>query len=427
MARVPSLKIFRHQAYRYYWIARQLISAGRQMVAVAIGWQIYDLARETRSVEESAFLLGLVGLTQFLPVLMLSLVAGQAADRIDRKLILVASNIVRIAVIGGLFAASYLPASLAIPAIFVAAAIMGGVNAFTPPASTALYPQLVPRDELPLAIAWNSLGFQGAAILGPAIGGFLYIGGPQLVYAVAGAIVVVAVLSFLAAKTPAHEPVKNARGLKMIFEGLRYVRDNKIVLGAISLDLVVVFFGGVTALLPVFARDVLHVGAEGLGLLRAAPAFGAGIVAAWMAVNPLSHRVGLWMLAAIAVYGAAMLGFAVSTLFWLSMAMLALTGAADMISMYIRMSLIQLATPDGMRGRVSSVSYIFISASNELGEFESGVAARFLGPVGAVLLGGAVAIASALAWVKLFPSLATADKFEDEAAVEKAQAPKYLE
>ena len=181
----------------------------------------------------------------------------------------------------------------------------------------------------------------------------------------------------------------------MIFAGLRYVRDNKIVLGAISLDLVVVFFGGVTALLPVFARDILHVGTEGLGFLRAAPALGAGIVAFLLATRPLSRRVGLWMLGAVAIYGAAMLGFAVSTLFWVSMGMLAITGAADMISVFVRQSLIQLATPDAMRGRVSSVSFIFISGSNELGEFESGVAARFLGPVGAVLLGGTVAILTA--------------------------------
>ncbi|GJL93625.1 MAG: MFS transporter [Hyphococcus sp.] len=387
------------------------------MIAVAIGWQIYDLARETRSIEESAFLLGLVGLAQFLPVLLLSLVGGQAADRIDRKLILIVSNALRLFVIGGLVAASFAPTPVAIPAIFVAAAAMGGINAFTPAASNALYPRLVPRDELPLAIAWNSLGFQAAAIFGPAIGGFLYIGGPHVVYTVSAAITASAIICFWFAQTPKHEPSPNARSLAMIFEGLRYVRDNKIVLGAISLDLVVVFFGGVTALLPVFARDVLHVGAEGLGILRAAPALGAGIVAFLLASRALTRKVGYWMLGAVAIYGAAMLGFALSTVFCFSMATLAITGAADMISVYVRQSLIQLATPDHMRGRVSSVSFIFISASNELGEFESGVAARFLGPIGAVLLGGGIAIATALAWTKLFPALAKADKFED-AAVE---------
>ncbi|NNE41614.1 MAG: MFS transporter [Marinicaulis sp.] len=412
---VPSLAIFRHQAYRHYWIARQLISAERQMITVAIGWQIYDLARETRSIEEAAFILGLVGLAQFVPVLLLSLVGGQAADRIDRKFILIASNVFRLLVIGGLYWASFTPTHIAIPAIFIASAAMGGINAFTPAASNALYPTLVPREDLPLAIAWNSLGYQSAAIIGPAIGGFLYIAGPDVVYAVAGVMTVIAIGLFSLAKTPKHEPDNSKRSLALIFEGIRYVRDNKIVLGAISLDLVVVFFGGVTALLPVFARDILHIGAEGLGILRAAPAAGAVVVAFLLARRSLTRKVGTWMLGAIAVYGVAMLGFAFSKLFWLSCAALVVTGAADMISVYVRQSLIQLATPDKMRGRVSSVSFIFISASNELGEFESGVAARFLGPVGAVILGGCVSLACAASWFKFFPGLAKADRFEDAA------------
>ncbi|MEM9014195.1 MAG: MFS transporter [Pseudomonadota bacterium] len=413
MLKLPPLQIFRHQAYRHYWIGRQLVSFARQMTAVAIGWQVYDLARETRSIEESAFLLGMVGLAQFLPVLTLSLVGGQAADRFNRKWILIIANAVRVFAIAGLIAVSAMETARALPLIFVIAALMGLVNAFVPAASNALYPRLVPRDELAQAIAWNSLGYQTAAILGPAAGGFLYIGGPQLVYGAATAITALAVISFLFARTPEHIPLKSANGASMIWEGLKYVRSNQIVLGAISLDLVVVFFGGVTALLPVFARDILYVGAEGLGFLRAAPALGAVLVAAWLAGRPLSRKVGPWMLVAVVVYGVAMLGFAVSTIFWASMVALAITGAADMISVYVRQSLIQFATPDAMRGRVSSVSFIFISASNELGEFESGVAARFLGPVGAVLLGGVVAITMAVAWIGLFPRLARADKFED--------------
>ncbi|MBB5520008.1 MFS transporter [Amphiplicatus metriothermophilus] len=415
MALAPSLAVFRHSAYLRYWIMRQLLSGGRQMLAVAIGWQVYDLARLTRSIEESAFLLGLVGLVQFLPVLLLSLVGGQAADRFDRKTILIVSNLVRLAAVLGLLATAGMPANIALPAIFVVAAVFGGVNAFTPAASNSLYPTLVPRAELHQAIAWNSLGYQGAAILGPALGGVLYIWGPQVVYGTAAAMTVAAIVSIAAANTPKPAPVAGARGLAMVFEGLRYVRDNKTVFGAISLDLVVVLFGGVTALLPVFARDILHVGSEGLGALRAAPALGAALVAAALAARPLSRKVGPWMLGAIGVYGAAMLVFAWSPLFWLSIIALAVTGAADMISVYVRQSLIQFATPDAMRGRVSSVSFIFISASNELGEFESGVAARFLGPVGAVVLGGTVAIATALAWTRLFPQLARADRFEDAA------------
>ncbi len=425
MRSVPSFSIFRHQGYRHYWIGRQLIGAERQMVAIAIGWQIYDLARLTRSIEESAFMLGLVGLTQFLPILVLSLPGGQAADRFNRKKILVYSNIIRFFVISSLFAASFAPAHIAIPAIFCAAFMNGAVSAFTPAASNALYPTLVPRKDLPLAIAWNSLGYQGAAVIGPAIGGFLFIGGAQMVYATAATLTLIGVAMFASVKAPAHQPLHNARGLSMIFDGLRYVRDNKLVLGSISLDLVVVFFGGVTALLPVFARDILMVGSEGLGLLRAAPAMGAGVVAFILAANPLSRKVGPLLLISIAIYGLAMIGFAMSELFWLSMAMLAVTGAADMVSMFIRMSLIQHATPDGMRGRVSSVSFIFIAASNELGEFESGVAARFLGPVGAVLLGGAVSLIAAASWLKLFPTLSKADRFEEleEETVEGEASP----
>ena len=206
MALTPSLSIFRHQGYRHYWIARQLISFGRQMIAVAIGWQVYDLARETRSIEESAFLLGIVGLVQFLPVLLLSLVGGQAADRFNRKLILIISTLVRMGAILALIMASSMPTAIALPSIFVAAAVMGCVNAFTPAASNSLYPRLVPREELPQAIAWNSLGYQIAAILGPAFGGFLYIGGPALVYGSAMVISIAAVLNFLIVRAPKHEP-----------------------------------------------------------------------------------------------------------------------------------------------------------------------------------------------------------------------------
>ncbi|MGE0410190.1 MAG: MFS transporter [Amphiplicatus sp.] len=412
MLHLPSLTVFRHRAYAYYWVMRQLISAARQMIAVAIGWQVYDLARLTRSVEESALLLGFVGLAQFLPVLLLSLVGGQAADRFDRKTILIVANIVRITTTLGLVATTSLAPAYAIPAIFAAAVIFGAVNAFTPAASNSLYPTLVPREDLAHAIAWNALGFQMAAILGPAFAGLLFIAGANAVYGTAAAMTACAVLSLAAAATPKQQPV-HARGLHLVIEGLRYVRDNKLVLGAISLDLVVVLFGGATALLPVFARDILHTGAEGLGLLRAAPAAGAAVVAFLLAARPITRRVGKRLLLAIAVYGLAMLAFAFSVSFWLSMAMLAVSGAADMISVYVRQSLIQFATPDGMRGRVSAVSFIFISASNELGEFESGVAARFLGPVGAVVLGGAVALATAGLWLRLFPSLARADSFDD--------------
>ncbi|MBY0421200.1 MAG: MFS transporter [Parvularculaceae bacterium] len=426
MAFAPSLRVFRHRAYRNYWIMRQLMTAGRQMRAVAIGWQVYDLARLDRSVEESAFLLGLVGLVQFLPVLALSLVGGQAADRFDRKRIILASNIVGFAANLLLIATAFLAPQLALPLVFVAAAVLGGVNAFFPAAGNALYPNLVPRAELSNAIAWNSLGFQSFAIAGPALGGFLYAAGAHVVYSISALMSLLAFLVMAVTKTPKQEPIPGADGFKMAMEGLRFVRDNKTILGAVLLDLIVVFFAGATALLPVFARDILHVGAGGLGLLRAAPAAGAAVVAFSLATRPLQNKVGRTMLVAIVVYGAATLVFASSTAFWLSMAALAVTGAADMISVYVRQSLIQFATPDAMRGRVSAVSFIFISASNELGEFESGVAARFLGPVGAVVLGGTVAIATAIAWIRLFPSLANADRL-DAAPQVVTQNPERIE
>lgn len=417
-ALIPSFEIFQYRSYRNFLIGRIIISAARQMVAVAIGWQVYDLARETRSIEESAFLLGMIGLTMFVPVLLLSLLGGQVADQYNRKAILIIANSLRTLVMLGLFFVTSFPTAIALKLIFVLAGILGIVNAFNPAASSALYPTLVPFKTLPQAIAWNSLGYQLAAITGPAIGGFLFIGGLKLVYGVATAFGVLGVLSFVLINAPRHVPNNQDRGLTMIKNGLRYVRDNKVVLGAISLDLVVVFFGGVTALLPVFARDILEVGAEGLGLLRSAPAFGAILVAFYLAMKPFNRKVGRNMLIAIVIYGLAMLGFALSKVFWLSMFLLAITGAADMISVYVRQSLIQIATPDAMRGRVSSVSFIFISASNELGEFESGVAARFLGPIGAVLLGGTVAVTAALSWPYLFSALSRADKYDDIAAEE---------
>ncbi|WP_425511345.1 MFS transporter [Parvularcula dongshanensis] len=426
LALTPSVQVLRHRPYAHFLTMRVLLAGARQMEAVAIGWQVYDLARLDRTVEESALLLGLIGLTQFVPVLLFSLIGGQVADRLDPKKILIATNTARFLATVILLATAFLAPRHALPSIFAVAVILGTVNAFVPAAANTLYPRLVPRAELPAAIAWNSLGFQSAAIAGPALGGVLYIGGPETVYGVSLVLIGLALLAIATAKTPKHIPPRRQRGLAMMKEGLLYVRGNKIVLGAISLDLVVVFFAGATALLPIFARDVLHVGTEGLGALRAAPAFGAGLVALGLAFAPLTQAVGRWMMAAIFVYGLSMLAFGLSTSFVLSLAALGVSGAADMVSMYVRQSLIQLATPDGMRGRVSSVSFIFVSASNELGEFESGVAARLLGPVGAVVLGGTAAIVTALAWFKLFPALTRADRFDElpgEAPAPAAGAP----
>lgn len=432
MALTPSLSIFRHRAYLYYWIARGTIAAARQMATITIGWQVYDVARTAKAsgglgLDEprAAFLIGMVGLAQFVPVFFLSLVGGQAADRLNRKMILIVCQTLRTLGLMGLVVSTFLTAVPALWLLFTVSVLFGGINAFTPAASNALYPTLVPRSELPNAIAWNSLGFTSAAIIGPAVGGLLLVYGEAVVYGVAISLMGVALTALLIMQAPKHVKQANVRGLEMILEGLRYVGSNRIVLGAISLDLIVVFFAGCIALLPVFARDILEVGEQGYGLLRAAPAVGAATVAFILAAKPLTRRVGPWMFLAVVIFGIATLVFGVSRVFWLSMAALVVYGAADMISMFVRQSLIQLATPDIMKGRVSSVSFIFISASNELGEFESGVAARFLGPVGAVILGGSVAICAALAWTRLFPQLWRADTFEDieEEPVAPGEAP----
>ncbi|MEM7569733.1 MAG: MFS transporter [Pseudomonadota bacterium] len=407
-----ALSVFRHRAYLHYWIMRQLVSASRQMGAVAIGFHIYGLARETRSVEESALLLGFVGLAQFLPVFFLSLLGGQIADTYNRKIILVIVNVVRLAAYAILVTTPLLATETAIWTIFAMAALLGVTNAFSPAAANALYPNLVPREDIRQAIAINSIGFQVSSIAGPAIGGFLYILGPDAVYSTCTVMSVLASLAIATARTPAQQkPTATAR-LELIIEGLRFIWSNKLLLGAISLDLVVVLFAGATALLPIFAKEVLGVGAEGLGVLRAAPAVGAALVAVTLAYKPLTRKSGAWMLWSIGVYGAATLVFGLSTLFWVSLIALAVSGAADMISVYVRQSIVQLTTPDTMRGRVSSVSFIFVSASNELGEFESGVAARFLGPVGAVVLGGAMAVFTAAIWPKVFPALARVDEIK---------------
>lgn len=420
MSSQSTFSIFRHRAYLHYWVMRQLVSAARQMVMVALAWQVYNLAR-TPILEGglgwdekgSTFLTGLIGLTIFLPVLFLSLIGGQAADRLNKKYILIAAHIIRFAAFAAILVSVSLPTQTALIVIFCAASAFGIIAAFVPAASNALFPTLVPRDELPRAIAWNSLGFQTSAILGPAIAGLLLTVSLSLVYIVGMVMSLLATLAIATAKTPEHVKQEVRSGFNMIVNGLRYVGTNKTVLGAISLDLVAVFFAGSVALLPVYARDILEVGPQGYGLLWSATAIGAATVAVILAVRPLTRRIGHWMFGAVALFGVSIIVFGLSTFFWLSFFALVIHGAADMISVYVRQSLIQLATPDAMKGRVTSVSFIFIAGSNELGEFQSGVATRFLGPVGAVLLGGAVAIGAAGVWMRLFPQLAKADRFED--------------
>lgn len=394
-----------------------------QIQAAAMGWQMYDAATRGRglSIAEGAFMLGLVGLAQFLPLLVLSLFGGQAADRYNRRLILTACIIAKAMILLGLALASHGSAEIVIPAIFAAAVTAGIINAFMPPAASALLPMLLPRDVLPQGIAWSSLAFQSALIVGPTIGGLLYAFGPTVPYLTAFALLAISAGLMFVLKAPRQEPVKDARTLSMISEGLRYVWSNKIVLGAISLDLVVVLLAGAVALLPVFARDILHAGPSELGVLRSAMGVGAASVALWLAVKPLRARVGMWMFGATIVFGVATIVFGLSQWLWLTALALAIAGGVDMISVYVRQSLIQLATPDPMRGRVAAVSFVFISASNELGDFEAGLMARIFGPVLAVTIGGIGAVAASLAWMRLFPALAKADGFEPSTLPPQAQ------
>jgi MFS family permease len=422
--RLPSLVPFRHHNFRLFWAMRALGTLGFQIQATTIGWQVYEIARDSgRSVADSAFLLGLVGLAQFAPLLLLSPYGGQAADRWNRKRILQAYQIAKIVTLLALMATAALASDAALIAVFIAATISGCVNAFAPSASQAMLPTLLPREDLPQAIALSSLAFSTSSIIGPSIAGAAIAwgessgtGGAFVAYGLAAAFFLAGaiVCAFIAA--PRQTPVADARAMTMIAEGLNYVWRNKIVLGAISLDLVAVLLAGATALLPVYARDVLHVGPEGLGIMRAAGAVGAAAVAIWLAAAPLRSHVGPWMFISVGIFGLATLVFGVSTSFWLSVAALVIVGASDMVSVYVRSALIQLATPDAMRGRVASTSFIFISASNELGEFQSGVAARLIGPVAAVVVGGIGAIACAALWVKLFPQLWRMDAFEDALA-----------
>jgi len=414
MLRLPSLTIFRHRLYLRYWWSRVLVVLALQVQTTAMGWQVYDAARDHgQSIAQAAFVLGLVGLAQFLPLLLLSLFGGFAADRYSRRWIVFACVVGKSIIALGLAAAAGAGVGEDIvPVILTAAVFAGAINAFLPAAQSALLPMLVPREDLPLAVAWSSMAFQTSVIAGPAIGGLLYAFGPIAPYSVAFAMLAISALMILALRAPPQASVAEAQTLNMISEGLRFVWSNKIVLGAISLDLVVVLLAGAVALLPVFARDILHAGPEELGVLRAAMGVGATIVAVMLAVAPLRRRVGVWMFGATIVFGLMMVVFGISQYLWLSAAALAVAGGVDMISVYVRQTLIQLATPDEMRGRVSAVSYVFISASNEFGDFEAGLMARILGPVLAVSLGGALSVAASIGWIKMFPELAKADGFE---------------
>jgi MFS family permease len=400
-------------AFRYFWVARLTATIAQMAMVIVIGWQVYDIARHTMGLKEAALRLGIIGLVQFIPLFALTLVTGWAADRVDRRWIARASVALELGCAAALawFAWTH---TTTLEVLYVVAALLGVARAFAGPALGALAPNLVPRDILPRAIALSSIAWQSGAIAGPALGGYLYAYAPYAPYAASALLFGIALIGLFAIGPVQRTEI--ARGpdpWAQMVEGLQYVRQNRLVLGAISLDLFAVLLGGATAMLPVFARDVLHAGPEGLGHLRAAPALGATLTAAFFSVRPLKTKVGLKMLAAVGVFGTATIVFGVSRSMPLSLACLALLGGADMFSVYVRQSLIQLYTPDQMRGRVGAVSSLFISASNELGEAESGFLGAIIGPVPAVIAGGVGAIAVVFLWSWWFPELRLAKSFDE--------------
>lgn len=398
--RFPAL---RHRNFVLYLGARVLATLAVQMQSVAIGWQVYAITGDPLD-------LGLIGLAQFLPFVVLVLPAGQIADRFDRRTIVALCYATEV-VCALLLLWFTLSGVTEVWPVFAVLVLFGAARAFAMPASQALTPNLVPREAFSNAIALNSSAFHVATIIGPSLGGLLYITGPDTVYATVGALLAVSVVMMtrvrLAAVIRRNEPAN----LETLLQGIRFVRSKPIVLGAISLDLFAVLFGGAVALLPAFASDILDAGPQGLGILRTAPAVGAGLTAVLLTVFPINRHVGLWMFAGVALFGAATIVFGLSSSFALSLTCLALLGAGDMVSVYIRQVLIQLETPDEIRGRVSAVNAVFIGASNELGEFESGVTAAWWGLVPAVVVGGGATLIVTGLWMRLFPSLRTLDAF----------------
>ncbi|WP_203309929.1 MULTISPECIES: MFS transporter [Sphingomonas] len=407
-----SVHPFRIGNFRAYWLSRLSGTIAQTALAIVIGWQVYGLARETMDIRQAAFLLGMIGAAQFVPLFLLTPVTGLVADSVDRRWIVRATTALIAATAGALGVLTWAGA-LTLPALFVAAVLIGIVRAFTGPAYSALAPNLVPRDSLPTAIAISSIAWQVGSIAGPSVGGLLYAIHPDVAYAtITGLFVLALVTMLLIGKVPQPPAQKDRRPIHRILDGFQYVRNNRLVLATITLDLFVVLLAGATALLPIYARDILHVGSQGLGLLAAGMGIGAAATAVWFSVRPMSSNVGVKMLAAVIVFALAVLTFGLSTWFPLSLGALIVAGGADMVSVYVRQSLIQLHTPDAMRGRVSAVSQLTISASNELGEAESGLMASLLGPVGAVVFGGCAAIVVTLAWSRLFPELKQARTFD---------------
>ncbi len=388
---------FRYRRFSLYWSARFLAAFSIQIVSVAVGWQLYDQTRDP-------FLLGLVGLVQFAPSLILVLVTGAAADRFNRRRIMAACIGVEAACAAALLAL-VLVGSKAVWPVFVVLLMFGIARAFFSPAMQSLLANLVPRHVFANAVAWNASSWQTATILGPVAGGLLYGVAAEAAYGTATLMFATAATLTLMIEKPEQRTSPQPASWDTLLAGFRYIASQPVVLGAISLDLFAVILGGATALLPVFARDILDVGPWGLGLLRSGPGIGAVAMGLWLIRNPIREAAGHIMFAAVAVFGVFTIVFGVSTTVWLSIAALIIMGAADMVSVYVRSTLIQLRTPDEVRGRVNSVNTLFIGASNELGEFRAGTMAALIGAVPAVIVGGAGTLLVAALWARWFPEL----------------------
>ena len=393
------LSVFQHTNFTLYQIERFCVIAGLEMQSVAVGWQVYEITRRPLD-------LGLVGLAQFLPNVLLFLLAGHAADRFSRKNLLLICNL-GFAVCSAALIEISQRGPRNVRAIFAVLVLQGIVRSFNAPAGRSLIPALVPAEAFPTAVAWNATTYQAATILGPAIGGLLYalFRGPVGVYATSIAACAVATVHVQASIRPQEEV-----SLRTVLAGLHYIWTHRAILGSISLDLFAVLLGGSVALLPVYAREILHTGPWGLGLLRAAPGAGATIMAILLAYRPLRRRVGAIMLWCVAGFGVFTIVFGISRSLTLSLVALVLVGATDMVSIVVRGTLVQIATPDEVRGRVNAVDMIFIGASNEFGEFESGLTASWFGTVPAVILGGAGTLVVVGLWAWMFPELRKVDR-----------------
>jgi len=404
--------------FRFYLLGRLSANLAQYAMMIIVGWQAYNVARETMEPSAAAAQLGLIGLAQFLPLLILTPVTGWVADHFDRRKI-VRSTFTLLIMGALLLSTATFEGWVNLPLIFLIAIIVGIARAFNGPALGALAPNLVPRAILPQAIAISSVAWQCGMIIGPALGGYAYAIEPWGAYALSAALYTFALICmFLIGLVPQPPRDANRSPVAQILDGFRYVRGNRLVLAAITLDLFAVLLAGATALLPIYARDILHVGSRGLGHLAASPAVGAAIIALWFSIRPLKYNVGLKMILSVIAFGLATILFGCTAFLPRSIAMevgiasLVALGCADMFSVFVRQSLIQIHTPDTMRGRVGSLSQLTISASNELGEAESGFLAALIGPIAAVIAGGVGAIVITLIWSRLFPELLQARTFD---------------